>query len=107
MHHHIKRHIKQNPRVTALSIHHAQPNIFCYLQHSCRCAMMPTQRMQRICLSICRAINTSKTFDKQTRRLIGLQSENLAGLLTFGIGNTTEVFYFPGSLELTKIWLKI
>jgi hypothetical protein len=34
-------------------------------------------------------------------------SENLTGLLTFGIGNTTEVFYFPGNLELTKIWLKI
>jgi hypothetical protein len=31
----------------------------------------------------------------------------LAGLLTFGIGNTTEVFYFPGNSELTKIWLKI
>jgi hypothetical protein len=31
----------------------------------------------------------------------------LAGLLTFGIGITTEVFHFPGNSELTKIWLKI
>jgi hypothetical protein len=31
----------------------------------------------------------------------------LAGLPIFGIGNTTEVFYFSGNSELTKIWLKI
>jgi hypothetical protein len=31
----------------------------------------------------------------------------LAGLLNFGIGNTTEVFHFLGNLELTKIWIKI
>jgi hypothetical protein len=48
-------------------------------------------------------ISTSKTFNKQTRRLFGLLSENLAGLLTFGIGK--EVFHFPRNLELTKIWV--
>jgi hypothetical protein len=27
--------------------------------------------------------------------------------LTFGNGNTTEIFHFPGNSELRKIWLKI
>jgi hypothetical protein len=46
---------------------------------------------------------TNKNTDWSVIRKLGWDSE----ILTFGIGNTTEAFHFPGNLELTKIWLKI
>jgi hypothetical protein len=51
-----------------------------------------------MCASICRAIKTSNTLDKQ--------AENFTGTATFGNGSTTEAPYLTGNSEQVKMWLK-
>jgi hypothetical protein len=72
-------HMSYNASYISLSVRNSTRHSPCLLSPSiqlplCYDADEIQQFLERTCLSICRATNTSKTFDKQTRTLLSLKT---------------------------------